>query len=279
MSWGRRPSASLAGRRLALQRKFELNFDERAGEAIGLLTISAPGEDLLPWDTDECTIEGPHKCSGEVGCRVEWIYAHVWNSTAQARMSRLWEAATRSADRWIRRQWGGELPVQLANVRAMQKRGVAHWHYGTPQGSEIEREWSRHVRRFIEAAWRREVALGAEVRWAALELEWRTGEVTPGLYGFGFSHPGRGGAGGKVARYLSRNAACYLAANGVGSRAYVSSRLTQATGVTMRALRGCNWLYVRRSEGLTPWIPSWWSEDHAGRVLRVWCLLEAAHAP
>jgi hypothetical protein len=47
---------------------------------------------------------------------------------------------------------------------------------------------------------------------------------------------------------MARNAAGYMARNvaGVG-RHYVSARLVRDTGVTMRALRACNWLYVRRS--------------------------------
>jgi hypothetical protein len=53
---------------------------------------------------------------------------------------------------------------------------------------------------------------------------------------------------GRAAWYMARNAAGYMARNvaGVG-RHYVSARLVRDTGVTMRALRACNWLYVRRS--------------------------------
>ena len=52
---------------------------------------------------------------------------------------------------------------------------------------------------------------------------------------------------------------------GVG-RHYVSKRLVQQTGVTMRALRACNWLYVRRKpieagELDDEWIPGHWTPE------------------
>jgi hypothetical protein len=112
-------------------------------------------------------------------------------------------------------------------------------------------------------------------RWELLEREYVTGEITRGVYGFGFSHPGRtGGSSVKAARYLARNAAGYLADNaGDGARHYVSSRLTRESGVTMAALRGCNFIYVRQKLG-EPMVPPWWNEDRAAAVLRVWALIE-----
>jgi hypothetical protein len=269
---------SFAGRRLALQRKYELNVDHYGG-GVGVLTITAPGAELLPWDVDRCVVVGPHRCDGRAGCKVEWIYAHVWNATAQARMSRLWEAATRAADRWIERQWGVKLkPVQVGNVRVPQQRGVHHFHYATPQKTEMERVWSRLVRKYVEAARRRELAeFSPEQRWSAIELEYRTGQVTRGVYGFGFNHPGRSGqTSEKAARYMARNAAGYLSANALGGgRHYLSSRLTRETGVTMAALRSCNYLYVRRKLGEDAIVPLWWSDEKRASVLSVWALVEA----
>ena len=280
MRW-HRPSPG--GRRLAVERKFALNV-EAYGGPVSILTATAPGSDSLPWDTDACALEGPHKCSGELGCKVEWIYATVYNHTAQARASRLFEAAQRSADRVVRRQWGGELPRQIGNVgRAKQLRGVDHFHWMLPQGSEVERAWSRHVRRFLENVARRERELGAEAVWEALEREYMTGEPTRGIYGFGFSHPGRARhSAASAASYMARNAANYLA--GQGARHYVSSRLTRETGVTMRVLRAVNWLYVRRKqieagELLDDLVPGYWSPEWTERVLRVQALVAPAQAP
>jgi hypothetical protein len=275
-TWSR---PSPGGRRLSLQRKFELNVAHYGGN-VSVLTITAPGEDVLPWDTDQCDHHPSQKCSGEIGCRVEWIYAYYWNATAQARMSRLFEAAQKSADRWVRRQWAGELPRQIGNVgKVMQKRGVYHFHYGMPNGSEIERVWSRHVRKFLQSALSRENRLGAQRVWDAVEREF-AGEVVRGVYGFGFSHPGRtGGSSATAARYLARNAAGYLSDNAwEGGRHYVSSRITRSSGVTMKALRSCNYMFVRQRLG-EPMVPPWWNEERTASVLRVWALIETSRGP
>ena len=109
--------------------------------------------------------------AGEPGAEysrlVEYPYREVWNYTAQARASRLFEAAQRAADRFVRRQWGGTLPRQIGNVRSEQKRGVWHFHWLLPMGTEVERVWSRCVRRYFEQAWRQEQERwSAEERWA-----------------------------------------------------------------------------------------------------------------
>jgi len=55
-------------------------------------------------------------------------------------------------------------------------------------------------------------------------------------------------------------------------RHYVSARLVRETGVTMRALRACNWLYVRRKliaagEPDDECLPTHWSAEWAAQVL------------
>ena len=219
---------------------------------------------------------------------VEWIYRESWNATAQLRASRLFEAAQKAADRWVRRQWKGELPRQIGNVRAEQKRGVWHFHYLLPYESEIERVWSKTVERFMSRAWKRD-----RERWPdesrRRDLIWRefTGEVTRGFYGFGFVHGGKpqGRTRQESARYMARNAAGYMASNVAGrGRHFVSARLTSATGVTMKALRAVNYLHVRRKmiengeleDGL---IPGYWSDEWATEVQKVWALVAAPGAP
>ncbi len=278
----RRPSAN--GRRFALGRKYELNVDHYGGR-VKLLTLTPPGEDLLPWG-DEVRNLGYH----EVHPLVEYESRELWNWSAQARATRLFEAAQRAADRWVRKQWGGQLPRQLGNVRSEQKRGVWHFHYLLPYESEIERVWSKTIERYMDRAWRRE-----RDRWpdegqrrALIEGEYYRGEITRGFYGFGFVNGGSpaGKKNATASRYMARNAAGYMAGNAVAGRGrhYVSSRLTRETGVTMRALRSCNWLYVRRKlidqgELLDSWIPSHWDESKTGQALKVWALLNPASAP
>jgi hypothetical protein len=204
--------------------------------------------------------------------------------------------------------------VQLSNVRSPQLRGVSHFHYGLPQGSEVERAWSRHVRRFIEHQVQREKGMSVESRWEAIEKEWRTGEITRGVYGFGHvkfgasAHGGRrAGAGGNVrhgrrlgghgrgaetaevrtrtvARYQARNAAGYQAQQAGATRHYITTRLTRETGVTMRNLRRLNYLHVRRmlissGELEDGEFPSFWAEDVRAEVLRVEAVCRAAAGP
>lgn len=274
----RKPSA--AGRRVALDRKYRLNIEHYGGRT-KLVTLTPPGEDLLAWG-DETRRIGDEDC-----VLVAWEERTVWNWSAQARASRLMEAAQRHADRYLRRSWGytGTLPRQLGNVRAEQKRGVWHFHYLLPFETKIEQQWSRAVQRFMDRAWRRD-----QEKWPdpeqRRELVWREycGEVTRGFYGFGFVN-GRNPAGvssTKSARYMARNAAGYMARNVAGAgRHYVSARLTRETGVTMRALRACNWLYVRRKmiesgELEDEWVPSHWDEAFRENVLRVWAEVQPA---
>jgi hypothetical protein len=247
-----------------------------------LLTLTPPGEDLCPFGDDT------RKINGEDQPQVEWAYREPWNFTAQARASRLFEAAQRAADRWVRRLYGGKhLPRQIGNVKSLQLRGVWHFHWTLPMATEVEREWSRTIKRYMDQAWRRDQARWPDEadRRAMILNEYLTGETVRGFYGFGFVHGGKqqGRTADKAARYMARNAAGYMAQNVAGlGRHYVSTRLTRQTGVTMRALRSVNWLYVRRrmvAKGeLTEVIPSYWTPEWTARVLEVEALV-TAHSP
>lgn len=274
---------SLAGRRIALERKWRHNV-EHFGGSVKLLTLTPPGEDLLPFG-DEV-----RRIGDDVTPLVEWIYRETWNCTAQARASRLFEAAQRAADRFLRKSmgWKGELPRQIGNVRAEQKRGVWHFHWLLPYETPAERMWSRTVHRFIDNAWRRD-----RQRWPdeaeRRELVWReyAGEITRGFYGFGFVNGGNpaGRSREHSARYMARNAAGYMTDNAAGNgRHYVSSKLVRETGVHMRALRSVNWLYVRRKliasgDLVDELVPGYWSDEWRDLVLRVESLVAASHAP
>lgn len=277
----RRPSAN--GRRFALSRKYELNVAHYGGR-VKLLTLTPAGVDLLPWGDEYVKVSYT-----ESQQLVEHIYRELWNWSAQARATRLFEAAQRAADRWVRKRWAGELPRQIGNVRALQKRGVWHFHYLLPYESEIERVWSKTVERYMGNAAKRDAARwpGESERRLLIEREYVAGEITRGFYGFGFVHGGNsaGRQSETAARYMGRNAAGYMGSNAIAGhgRHYVSSRLTRETGVTMRALRSCNWLYVRRKlidsgELADSWIPTHWSPEQSASVLRVWHVL-SANAP
>src|SRR4051794_29332437 len=100
---------SLAGRRVALERKWRCNVEQYGGQT-KMVTLTPPGADVVPLG-DKWRDVGGHR-----HYLVEWPYGMIWNHTAQARASRLYEAAQKAADRWVRRQgWKGELPRQLGN--------------------------------------------------------------------------------------------------------------------------------------------------------------------
>ena len=169
----------------------------------------------------------------------------------------------------------------------MQKRGVWHFHYLLPYETEVEHVWSKTIERYMDRAWRRD-----QERWPdeadrrlLIEREF-AGQPTRGFYGFGFVHGGNpaGRERSKASSYMARNAAGYMAENVAGrGRHYLSTRLTRETGITMRVLRSCNWLYVRRKlidsgELEDSWVPSHWSPEYAAAVLKAWAVV-SAHGP
>jgi hypothetical protein len=283
----KRPSAG--GRRLALERKFGANVTHYGG-AVSLLTLTPPGQDVLTWGDEKRLISGSvGDGNAEFSRLVEYPRREVWNWSAQARASRLFEAAQRAADRFIRRQWGGELPRQIGNVRSEQKRGVWHFHWLLPMKSEVERAWSRCIRRYFEKAWRQEIERWSpDERWSMVWDEYRGERVPRGFYGFGFvdRKARRHSASNRTAaRYMAKNAAGYMARNVAGiGRHYVSVRLVRETGVTMRALRACNWLYVRRKliaagELDGQWIPTHWTPEWTAQVLAVLTVVDPRRGP
>jgi hypothetical protein len=273
---------SLAGRRLALDRKWRINVGHYGGP-VKLLTVTPLGQDVLPYG-DETRPFGKLPNVEQVP-QVEWIYREVFNGTAAQRFSRLSEAAQRAADRWVRRQgYEGRLPRQVGNARAFQKRGLLHFHVLLPYATALEQSWARLVHRFTDNAWRRDLErFGPEGIFDQLWREYHGETPARGFYGFGFVNARNpaGRSAEKSASYMARNSAApYLAQQGGGH--YVSARLTRETGVTMRALRAVNFLYVRRKmiaagELDDEEMPFWWSPEWRETVLGVQAL--CARAP
>jgi hypothetical protein len=89
-----------------------------------LVTLTAPGADLLPWDPAKCP-PGDHVCSGKLGCRVYWLTAAIWNATVTKRLGDLLKVARERT----RRKHGSHVRVAvLAYVCESQQRGVFHPH-------------------------------------------------------------------------------------------------------------------------------------------------------
>lgn len=173
---------------------------------------------MLPWDREHCRALGNHRCSGDLGCRVDPEAAKAWNETAPTRWSDLHRRAYQQVQREL-----GRAPWMLARVFEMQHRGVLHVHPVLAYGSFVER---RAADRYLDLV----------------------NELAP-HYGFGFTERKR--------RVMpARAAAAYLSSYFVTGKKekitlqksvlsegmprsiiHISVKLTQQTGCTMRELR------------------------------------------
>ena len=125
----KRRSCSYCGRRWA--RNWETvtrtNLADYGGP-VALVSITAPGADVLPW---ACSRE--HQHSGPKGCRVEAAAADEWAENAPANYRALRDAARAACKR------AGFKPTLLERVWEPQKRGVPHLHLVLGLGSELEK--------------------------------------------------------------------------------------------------------------------------------------------
>ena len=180
--------------------------------------VTAPGREAgIQWDERQCRHLPPHKHSGRIGCRAVAFQAAMWNRDAAQR----WRDMHRAAYQRCRRE--GLAPWLLVRVWEQQKRGLLHAHpvfgYSTPRERAGADRYLQHLH----------------------ELRQR--------YGFGFVER-------KHRVREPRAAAAYLSSYFVSGKRgketleesvqsnwmprsiiHVSTRLTAASGVTMRALR------------------------------------------
>lgn len=98
--------------------KMSLNLGALGGPFV-LISLTAPGADLLPWGCDR-----KHKHSGTLGCQVDSTYADAWAEIAPQQWKRLRDAARKAVK-------AAGLPhagLVLERVWEPQKRGVPHLH-------------------------------------------------------------------------------------------------------------------------------------------------------
>lgn len=188
--------------------------------SVALVTVTAPGVDVLPWDAS--------------GKRVAAWYAAEWNRTAPARWSALHRAAARAARRRAK-----ELRVDwrlLVKVWEYQKRGVLHLHLIVPAGCPGELAASKA---YVDA-----LAGGAAARGFGFVDRGRLPAkgarrssrtlvpVAPGrAAGYCAAYVASAGAGKPGIAEVARR-------QGVpGAVVYVAQALTRRSGVTMRSLR------------------------------------------
>jgi hypothetical protein len=210
------------------RQKLFRNLEAFSGEVL-ISAATAPGCDLMRWDTSMCSGLGEHEHSGKLGCRVDSATAATWNREAPENWRRLHRRAYQET---VARVGPGSV-VLLARVWELQARGVLHVHpvlgYST----------------------------AAQMAGARAYLA-RLAELAPS-YGFGFIDSRRT----LVKPMRAQNAAAYLSSyfvkgprgkmalwESVKSSAmprsiiYLSTKLTMRTGCTMRVLRLKRALYV-----------------------------------
>lgn len=104
-------------------------FTDRPCDRASMLTLTAPGADVLPWDLSQC-IHGPEvACSGKVGCVVDADALARWHAT----LPRRWSDFVTDLRRLLARPVGRgavALPVdvQFMKVYELQSRGALHIH-------------------------------------------------------------------------------------------------------------------------------------------------------
>ncbi len=144
-----------------------------------LVTLTAPGADVLPWDRASCP-PGKHRCSGRFGCRVDSHHAAQWNMTVTKRLGELLKTAREAT----RRAHGSAVRVHvLGYVCEAQQRGVFHPHVVLGYRTAKER--------------------------AALDTFRRTLRRTRGSYGFGVGRRGSFDEG-TPDRFSARDAGRYI---------------------------------------------------------------------
>lgn len=201
-----------------------------------MVTVTAPGSDVLPWDH-------------ETG-KVESESAELWNRTAQRRWSELHRWAGQATAREFGSSWHS-----LARVWQLQSRGVLHLHlvlaFETPEEQAASWFYVRKLRQ------RR-----AEFGFGYIDARDRDGKAGKSTV----MEPHR--AGGYLSRYLGESSQLVeaLALRDRPRRlVQVSRRLLAITGCTMRRLRRVRFLWwLRRGESrvfaLAGSLPRWFGD-------------------
>lgn len=230
---------------------------------VWLVTVTAPGAEILPCSDETCGHKGDHPQRSQNGCVVDPDAAREWNRTASKRLAEM----HRRAIQIVRRQLGHGSPV-LAGVWQLQERGVLHVHLVLAHGNDADIAASR-----LYVATLREISRQWQFGYIdARDRDGKTGKS-------GVMEPHR--AAGYLSKYLSKSSQLRRAIS-LKHRPrrliWVSRRLTLNTGVTMVRLRRTRHLWSHRA-GLCP--PPIWAMDIV-ELVKVSRLLRSpvmAHAP
>jgi hypothetical protein len=231
----KRRSCRICGQRWARNVYVVLSRNLDCVGAVVMVTLTAPGEDVLPWDRELCTHGPGVDCAGKRGCKVQARALREWAGGGPAYVTDDGVEYGRGGDvaqwRWkqahdVARKAAPDARL-LARVWEPQRRGVPHLHVILAAGRPCDRIAANAYARALVAAAPR--------------------------YGWGPQHRiGKPQSGADAARYLAsyltgRNSRKASIRENIADRrlpsslVYVSADLTRITGVTMRRLRLVRW--------------------------------------
>lgn len=112
------PCSERHRRRVATLARGGMTFPGRRGRLL-FVTLTAPGQDVLPWDRSVCSHGAGVKCSGPLGCRVQAFEAARWNAAAP----RMWDHFRRDLARVL-----DVSKIEAFGTWERHQRGVLHRH-------------------------------------------------------------------------------------------------------------------------------------------------------
>ena len=112
------------------------------------VTLTAPGEDILPWDSSQCRHGYETPCSGSIGCRCQLAPLLAWNESLPMRWSHFVEYVRREI-----RKIDPRADCQFFKTYEPQKRGAEHAHVMFRFTGVITDETIRRVLRKCADRW------------------------------------------------------------------------------------------------------------------------------
>ena len=202
-----------------------------------MFSVTAPGQDVFPFNPAHCEHAVGVKCSGTLGCRVEPRAAAAFNSQVGPWWSELHRVAKIRADRAT-----GFKGTIAAKVWEKQKRGLAHVHGVLSVSSPAELRWAEaYVTALAQLAPSK--GFGYVDRWEKIRTKIKPG-VEAAAYLSGYFVKGKGRKATLTENVQDPDLPRLLV--------FVGRKLTTRTGCTMRNLRVARRLWASRERQAVP---------------------------
>ena len=199
-----------------------------------MFSVTAPGQDVFPFDPTRCTHAVGLKCSGRIGCRVHSDAAEAFNSHVSRWWSELHRVAKLRADRAT--GFKGSL---AARVCEKQQRGLAHMHGVLSVSTPAELQWAEaYVTALADIAPSK--GFGFVDRWENIRAKIKPG-IEAAAYLSGYFVKGKGRKASLTDNVRDPDLPRLLV--------FVGRSLTARTACTMRNLRLSRRLWASR-EGI-----------------------------